>query len=420
MLSNILHRVAVLPVWAKTLLVLATLLGLGLSVLLSPLVMVLAFLVLIVAILGLIVRLLMRRPLRRWGILAATSLVVLVVFTGISNALYLGGQPEQSSSPKPQKATEKRTAKPEPLEQAEKREGVEDVDQQQAEQPPQEVKKEEATSGVEQLPSNGTDEEKSDTASSPTVKITRVVDGDTIEISPAVDGEDTVRLIGIDAPESKEPGCGPQPLAQEAADHAALWEGLRVKLEFDEDRTDQYGRLLAYVHDPVIDQMMNVDMIESGYAQVYIVPPNTKHEDELRKAQKEAKELSLGFGLDTWSLPPAKEAQLADHGNGIGQGDGACPPKPQPEPQPTATASPNASPNQDYNDPNAPNPNPPATAASTAPATATSGVGGGSSASDRLNNGIDDVNCSDLAGPIPTPAGDEDNLDSNDDGTACE
>jgi hypothetical protein len=50
----------------------------------------------------------------------------------------------------------------------------------------------------------------------------------------------------------------------------------------------------------------------------------------------------------------------------------------------------------------------------TTPATATP------PASDRLNNGIDDVNCSDLASPIPTPAGDEDNLDSDGDGTACE
>jgi uncharacterized protein DUF4189 len=52
--------------------------------------------------------------------------------------------------------------------------------------------------------------------------------------------------------------------------------------------------------------------------------------------------------------------------------------------------------------------------------TADSGVGGGSSAGDRLNNGIDDVDCPDLAGPIPTPAGDADNLDSDGDGTACE
>ncbi len=50
MLSNILHRLAALPVWAKTLLVLAAFVVLlGLSVLLNPLVMILAFLVLIVA-----------------------------------------------------------------------------------------------------------------------------------------------------------------------------------------------------------------------------------------------------------------------------------------------------------------------------------------------------------------------------------
>ena len=55
------------------------------------------------------------------------------------------------------------------------------------------------------------------------------------------------------------------------------------------------------------------------------VPPNTKHEDELRKAQDRAKSASSGFGTDIWSLPPAEAAQLADHGNGIGNGDGACP-----------------------------------------------------------------------------------------------
>src|SRR5215207_4899653 len=58
----------------------------------------------------------------------------------------------------------------------------------------------------------------SETAEGPqaTVRVERAVDGDTIEISPTVDGEDTVRLIGIDAPESKEPGCGVQPLAKDA------------------------------------------------------------------------------------------------------------------------------------------------------------------------------------------------------------
>jgi hypothetical protein len=48
MLSNILHRLAVLPVWAKALLVLAAIVVLGMPILLSPLVIILALLVLIV------------------------------------------------------------------------------------------------------------------------------------------------------------------------------------------------------------------------------------------------------------------------------------------------------------------------------------------------------------------------------------
>jgi micrococcal nuclease len=216
-----------------------------------------------------------------------------------------------------------------------------------------------------------------------TVKITRVVDGDTIEISPSVDGKDTVRLIGIDAPEEASSGCRAQPLAQDATDQASLWEGQRVKLEFDKDRTDQYGRLLAYVPDPMTRSMMNVEMIKEGYAQVYIVPPNTKHEAELRKAQAEAKDMAeamgVNLGLSIWDLPPAKDKLLTDHGNGIGQGDGACPPKQQSATPAAASPSPspNPSPNRDYN---APNPNAPDNAPSSAsPGSASPGAGGGGS-----------------------------------------
>ena len=125
MLSNVLHRVAALPTWAKTLLVLAVLVLAGLSVLLSPLVVILAFLVLIVAVFALVIRLLRRRSLRRWGIIAATSLVVLLVFTGISNALYFGGQPEQANSPEPQNQTAKPDTKQKPSKQAEQQKGGE-------------------------------------------------------------------------------------------------------------------------------------------------------------------------------------------------------------------------------------------------------------------------------------------------------
>ena len=64
-----------------------------------------------------------------------------------------------------------------------------------------------------------------------------MVDGDTIEISSKVDGKDTVNLIGIDAPEDTA-SCGAQPLAQAATDRIAAEKGRKVKLEFDEDRTE--------------------------------------------------------------------------------------------------------------------------------------------------------------------------------------
>ena len=77
------------------------------------------------------------------------------------------------------------------------------------------------------------------------VSVTRVVDGDTIEVSPQVESTTDVRLIGVVTPEvfgGVEP-CGP-----EASDFTTeQLEGQEVTLEFDEDRVDPYDRALAYV-----------------------------------------------------------------------------------------------------------------------------------------------------------------------------
>ena len=190
----------------------------------------------------------------------------------------------------------------------------------------------------------------------PTVTLKRVVDGDTIEVSPAVDGKDTVRLIGIDAPEEKTAGCEAQPLAKEAADHLSNWEGSKVKLEFDEERTDRDGQLLAYVHTPY-GVMLNEDLVLGGFVQMHIVPPNTKYADMLREAQREAKEEPF-FGRSVWTLSPGEQDRLADHGNGIGQGDGACPPEPQLASQPQAQPEPELQPQPTASSTAAPNPTP--------------------------------------------------------------
>ena len=72
----------------------------------------------------------------------------------------------------------------------------------------------------------------------------RVIDGDTIEL----DGGEKVRYIGIDTPETKHPRKPVQWMGKEAtAANQVLVEGRKVQLEYDVERKDKYGRMLAYV-----------------------------------------------------------------------------------------------------------------------------------------------------------------------------
>lgn len=161
-----------------------------------------------------------------------------------------------------------------------------------------------------------------------TVTVERIVDGDTIRIDPAVDGIDEVRLIGIDTPETKDPDCDVQPYGPEALTFARdeLLEQ-EVDLEFDEDREDQYDRLLAYVY--LEDEMFNETLLEEGYAQVYTVSPNDKYEDRFEEAQEAAQEEELGI----WGLSYSEQDLLADRDNGIGGEE--CSPRSTPTPPPT-------------------------------------------------------------------------------------
>ena len=71
----------------------------------------------------------------------------------------------------------------------------------------------------------------------PTVTVARMVDGDTIEISPAIDGKEEVRLIGVDTPETVDPNTGVQPYGPQASQFTTQeLEGERVQLEFDQER----------------------------------------------------------------------------------------------------------------------------------------------------------------------------------------
>ena len=114
----------------------------------------------------------------------------------------------------------------------------------------------------------------------------RVADGDTFSCR---DGR-KVRLIGIDSPEREQPPFGSE--AQQALRHM-LPTGSTVRLEYDVESTDQYGRLLAYVW--LGSTLVNEAMIRDGWAVLYTVPPNVKYAERLGRAQSEAR--AGGAGL---------------------------------------------------------------------------------------------------------------------------
>ncbi|WP_053057611.1 thermonuclease family protein [Rubrobacter aplysinae] len=161
----------------------------------------------------------------------------------------------------------------------------------------------------------GPDPESAGRPDSREVEITRVVDGDTVEISPTIEGIEDVRLIRMDTPEVSGE-CGAEPLAREAEDYTMRHAGVRVSLDLGEERTDRYGRLLAYVRLPDGD-MLNERLVRRGLAQVATFPPNVRYEEDFREAQRLAREESIGI----WGLSSERRSMLADRGNGIG-GDG--------------------------------------------------------------------------------------------------
>ena len=167
-------------------------------------------------------------------------------------------------------------------------------------------------------PSGGAGERPS---SSEEVRVTRAVDGDTLEISPGVAGHTDVRLIGVDAPESAIPGETPQPLGKDAAAFTSrALEGRKVVLTFDKKLVDPYERLLAYARPPQADHTHNERLVRLGLAQVAIFEPNDALASELYAAQDAARTSSSGI----WSLPASHQCRLADRGNGIGEGSVAC------------------------------------------------------------------------------------------------
>lgn len=120
--------------------------------------------------------------------------------------------------------------------------------------------------------------------------VKRVIDGDTIVLT----NNQRVRYIGIDTPEISHPHKGVEWLGAEAKDfNKKLVEHKWVRLEFDIELRDKYGRLLAYVY--VDDKFVNAELVKQGYAKVYTFPPNVKYVDLFLELQKEARGHTRGL-----------------------------------------------------------------------------------------------------------------------------
>lgn len=136
------------------------------------------------------------------------------------------------------------------------------------------------------------------------ILVTRVVDGDTL----VLENGERVRLIGIDTPEMHESQklyrdsqrSGQdiktiQELGKRSYEFTRkLVEGKRVRLEFDVEKNDRYGRLLAYVYLPD-GTFVNAEIIRQGYASLLTYPPNVKYVDLFKQLYAEARQNSRGL-----------------------------------------------------------------------------------------------------------------------------
>jgi len=140
------------------------------------------------------------------------------------------------------------------------------------------------------------------------VKIVKVIDGDTLAVD--YNGRrESVRLIGIDTPESfagkkarRDSKRSHTDMAQilqsgkRAAEYTKtlLKPGELLAVEFDVEKRDRYGRLLAYIF--LSDgRMLNEEIVKNGYASVLTIPPNVNYQKRFIEAYRYARRNNLGL-----------------------------------------------------------------------------------------------------------------------------
>ncbi len=170
------------------------------------------------------------------------------------------------------------------------------------------------------------------------MNVVRVVDGDTIKVSTGV----TVRLIGIDTPETVDPRTPLQCFGREALLHAhQLLDSTSVSLEYDasQGRLDRYGRTLAYVW--MSDgRMFNESMIADGFAHEYTYNLPYRYQSEFIAAERSARNAGRGLwspatcagNTSSPAAPPAPAGPTGPAPSGCDPSyPGVCIPSPPPD-----------------------------------------------------------------------------------------
>jgi micrococcal nuclease len=130
-----------------------------------------------------------------------------------------------------------------------------------------------------------------------TGRVVRIVDGDTVRVRLSDGSSERVRYIGVDTPESVKPGEPVQCFAVRASEfNERLVLDRRVRLRVGRDRTDRFGRLLAYVY--LVEEprrFVNAELVRRGYARTLEIPPNTDFADRFDRLERRAREQRRGL-----------------------------------------------------------------------------------------------------------------------------
>ena len=142
--------------------------------------------------------------------------------------------------------------------------------------------------------------------------VQQIIDGDTVVVR-VLGKKEHVRLIGIDAPESRDNQRARRAAEREGRDLETILSygkrsseylrrivppGTAVRVVLDVEHRDHYGRLLAYLYSDQGGDMINERMIRDGYAYPLTVPPNVAHAKRFKELYQQARSRRSGLWGD--------------------------------------------------------------------------------------------------------------------------